>query len=84
MTTFILQIVVVLAQWIMIWRSHQVSYNKLINPFVLFAPFLITQWIIIRIGVLDNYFAPNAIHDNTIIKNYFINGQYINILGTIP
>lgn len=84
MTSFILQILITLVQGIMIWRTHQISYNKLINPIILICPFLIVQWIIIRIGVVNDYFKPNGLQNNEVIKNYFINGSYINFLGTVP
>ena len=84
MTTFILQIVVTFAHWIMILKTHQVPYNKLINPIILFCPFLIVQWIIIRIGVVNNYFLPNGLQNNEVLKNYFINLNYVNFIGTIP
>lgn len=84
MTTFILQLALVLAQWGMIWQSHHVTYNKLINPIIIFCPFLITQWIVIRIGPLTGYFMPNALQNGDIIKTYFTNAQYVNFLGTVP
>ncbi len=51
------------------------------------APFLIVQYIIIRIGVLAGYFYPNALQDATygnIIQQYFSNIKYINIFGIVP
>lgn len=84
MTTFIFQLAVVLAQWFMIYLSHHVTYNKLVNPIIIFCPFLITQWIVVRIGPLNGYFMPNALQDGSVIKSYFTSAQYINFLGTVP
>ena len=70
----------------MIACGKNVKYNKIINPIIFFAPLLLAQWIIIRIGVLNEYFAPNALNDNdNIILNYFSSAaNYIGVLGTIP
>lgn len=54
------------------------------NPIIVFCPFLITQWINLRIGVLDDYFVPNGLQSNEVLKNYFLNLKYIDILGTAP
>lgn len=56
---------------------------------MLFVPFLIVQYLIFRIGVIDGYFYPNAIQDaktGNIIKSYFMGGSsaYVNVLGIIP
>ena len=70
---------------IMIGFTYRVKYNKLLNPIFIFGTLLLVQWIIIRIGVLDGYFAPNAIQDsNNIILGFFIDISYVNILGIIP
>lgn len=82
-----LQLGVVLIHCIFIGLTYRISYNKLLNPIVIFVPFLIVQWIILRVGVLTGYFYPNALQDATygnIIKNYFYNAKYINIFGIIP
>ena len=69
----------------MIGCTSGVKYNKLINPIIIFGPLLVAQWIVIRIGVINDYFAPNALHDNdNIILSYFQNGSYIGIFGIVP
>ena len=70
----------------MIGCGKSVKYNKIVNPIIFFAPLLLAQWIIIRIGVLDNYFTPNALQDDdSIILNYFSSAaNYIGVLGIIP
>lgn len=78
---------VVLIQSIMIGATHLVKYNKLVNPIVIFGPMLIVQYIIMRIGVVNGYFYPNALQDSlhgAIIKGYFLTGKYVNIFGIIP
>lgn len=70
---------------IMIGFTYRVKYNKLLNPIFIFGTLLLVQWVIIRIGVLDGYFAPNALQDsNNIILGFFIDISYINILGIVP
>jgi hypothetical protein len=69
--------------------NSNVKYNKLLNPIVLFGPLLLIQWIILRVGVMDGYFTPNALHDtDSTILGYFTTGDaavnYVNILGIIP
>ena len=84
-TTICLQYVGLLASALMISCSRGIKYNKIINPILLLGPFLIVQWLIIRIGVVEGYFAPNALYDsNSIILNYFLKGQYVGILGVVP
>ena len=84
MTTFILQLVTALGHMVMIWNTSSVKYNRLLNPIIIFGPFLVTQWICLRIGVLDGYFVPNGLQDNDILKGYFVNLKYINMLGIVP
>ncbi len=87
MTTIALQLGIVLIHCFFIGFTYRISYNKILNPIVIFGPFLIVQWIVQRIGVIDGYFYPSALQDvshNNIILNYFINGKYINIFGIIP
>lgn len=83
--TIALQFGAVLGSAIMIGCTKGVKYNKLVNPIIIFGPMLVAQWIIIRIGVLNGYFAPNALNDDSnIILNYFLTGGYIGIFGTVP
>ena len=83
-TTFCLQIVVVLAHIIMIGCTKKVKYNKIINPILLFCPLIITQWVIMRVGPVDGYFYPNMLQDGSVIRGYFTNFNYVNVLGIIP
>ena len=86
-TTVSLQLAVVVIHCLLINFTHKIKYNKLVNPIVMLAPFLIVQYIIIRIGVLAGYFYPNALQDATygnIIQQYFSNIKYINIFGIVP
>lgn len=84
MTTFLFQLVVLFGHLIMIWQTHRVTYNKLINPIILFCPFLITEWVNLRVGLIKGYFLPNGVQDNYILRDYFINLSYINMIGIIP
>ena len=83
-----LQYASVLGFCVFIGFTYKIKYNKLLNPISIFGPMLILQWIILRIGVIDGYFYPSALqdstHGNNAIKNYFLNGNYINIFGIIP
>jgi len=45
----------------MIYKTDTVKYSKIFNPIMLFVPFLIGYWIIVRIGVLGKYFYPRYI-----------------------
>ena len=85
LTTICLQLAVTIGQAIMIGFTYRIKYNKLLNPILIFGPLLLIQWIIIRIGVLSNYFYPNALQDtNGIIVGFFTNFEYVNILGMVP
>lgn len=80
-----LQLAVTLGQAIMIGFTYRIKYNKLLNPIFIFAPLLVAQWVIIRIGVIPEYFYPNALDDrNGTIMGFLTNIEYINILGIIP
>ena len=81
---FILQVVVLFGHAIMIGCTSRVTYNKLINPIMLFGPLLAVQWIIMRVGPINNHFYPNILQDRVIIRGYFTELDYINILGTVP
>lgn len=84
LTTVSLQLGIVLIQSMFIRLTLKIKYNKLLNPIVIFAPFVIVQWIICRIGAINEYFYPNLLQQGSIILNYFIKGEYINVLGFIP
>lgn len=84
MTTFLLQLLILVLHFIMIWKTSQIPYNKLINPIIIFCPFLITQWINLRIGLIRGYFLPNGYQDNYVLRDYFVNLEYVNMLGTVP
>ena len=86
LTTICLQFGAVIFSAIMIGCSKNIKYNKIVNPIIFFAPLFLAQLIIIRIGVLNDYFAPNALHDtDSIILNYFSSAaNYVGVLGTIP
>lgn len=82
-----LQLGIVLIHCFFIGFTYRISYNKVLNPIAIFGPFLIAQWVVLRIGVIDGYFYPNALQDashGNIIFNYFFNAKYINIFGIIP
>ena len=84
-TTISLQFAVILFSAIMIGCSKGIKYSKLVNPIVFFGPLLVTQWVVLRVGVISGHFGPNALSDpNNIILNYFTNGTYIGIFGIIP
>ena len=84
-TTVSLQFAVILFSAIMIGCSKGIKYSKVVNPIVFFGQLLVTQWVILRVGVASGYFAPNALSDpNNIIVSYFTSGSYIGIFGTIP
>ena len=69
----------------MIGCSKGIKYSKIVNPIIFFGAFLVTQWVILRIGVISGYFGPNALNDtNNIILNYFLTGKYIGIFGIVP
>lgn len=61
MTTFALQVAVVILHAMMIGFTHRVKYNKIVNPYILFIPLLIVQWVVLRVGVINTYFSPNAL-----------------------
>ena len=84
MTTFLFQLIVMFGQLIMIWKTHLISYNKLVNPIILFCPFLITEWVNLRIGLIKGYFLPNGVQDNYVLRDYFLNLSYINMIGIVP
>lgn len=84
MTTYILQLAVVVVHWIALWRTHLVPYNKLVNPIIIFCPLLVTQWIVLRIGVVTGFFVPNALQGNQVIKGYFTDLKYTEMLGIVP
>jgi hypothetical protein len=52
----------------------KIKYNKLINPIVIFGPFVIVQWIVFRIGAINGYFYPNAIQQGSVILAYLTKG----------
>jgi hypothetical protein len=46
----------------MVWRTDRLKYSKLFNPVMIFVPFLLAYWIIIRIGVLPDQFYPTYLY----------------------
>lgn len=49
---------IVLLHYLMVYRTDTVHYSKLFNPIMLFVPFLLGYWVVVRIGVLPDYFYP--------------------------
>lgn len=84
-SAFAAQLAITIGHAIMIGFTSQIKYNKLLNPILIFGSLLVTQWIIIRIGVITDYFYPNALQDtNGTILGFITKIEYINILGIIP
>jgi len=42
----------------MVYKTDTIKYSKLYNPIILFTPFLLGYYIVVRIGVLSEYFYP--------------------------
>ena len=42
----------------MIVRTESVRYTRIFNPILLLLPFLVAYTVIVRVGVLSNYFYP--------------------------
>lgn len=77
----------------MVYNTQKIKYTKLINPIIIFSPFIIAYFLIVRIGVIQVHFYPkyfliiflSAFNDpQKIISSYFTSGDYIGILGIIP
>ena len=69
---------------VMLYKTKKIKYNKLLNPIVVFGPFLLTAWILFRIGVVTSLFYPSAMTESSTILGYFTSGSYMGIIGTIP
>ncbi len=76
----------------MISCTMKIKYNRLFNPILIFCPFLIAYYIIVRIGMFNTYFYPRYIFiiysankdDSAIILGFFKDIDYVGILGIIP
>ena len=85
LVTACLQLGATLGHALMIGFTYRVKYNKVLNPILLFAPLVVIQWVIIRVGVINGYFYPNALQDeNGVILGFFTSFSYINIFGMVP
>lgn len=79
----------------MVYQTDTIKYSKLFNPILLICPFILIYWIIVRVGVLSDFFYPryfsfiilyfSALNDDSdIITGYFTGIDYVGILGIIP
>jgi hypothetical protein len=49
---------IVFLSFLMVYKTDTIKYSKLYNPIILFCPFLLGYYIIVRIGVVSKYFYP--------------------------
>lgn len=72
-----LQLAFIIIFAFMIGMSHDIKYNKICNPIVVFGSLLIAYYLCCRIGVVNSYYYPNAVQDAAhgyIIRTYLSNG----------
>lgn len=88
---FLLHFIVLLLMLIMIVRTDKIRYTRIFNPILLFLPLLIIYTIIVRVGVVSEYFYPRYFFANlSLMKNislygkFFSSASYVNVIGVIP
>jgi hypothetical protein len=56
--TLILHFVVLLLMLAMLWRTGTIRYTRIFNPILLILPILVAYFVIVRVGVITQYFYP--------------------------
>ncbi len=51
-------ILVTALHFAMVYRTNKVKYSKLFSPIMIFTPFLLGYWIIVKIGIIPTVFYP--------------------------
>lgn len=82
--TLIFHFVLLLLMLIMLWKTDTIRYTRIFNPILLILPLLMTYSLIVRVGVIEQYFYPSLMKNISVYETFFKNISYINIIGIIP
>ena len=68
----------------MVVRTDTIRYTRIFNPILLILPWLVIYTVVIRVGVVTDYFYPSPMKDVGVIGSFFSSGSHVNIIGIIP
>ena len=49
---------IMILSFIMVTKTNTIKYSKLFNPIFVFLPFLFAYYVVVRVGVLSEYYYP--------------------------